>query len=171
MKVALYARVSRDDLHCENQKIQLERWANKQDAGDTYEYFFEIETTRKSRPVKEHILGLFRQGIVGGVVCTRLDRFARSSIELALNVNEIIKGNGRFVCINNGFDFDKTHWNATQQLQFAIFAAFAEFERELIRERTLEGLARARAQGKKLGRPRKNLPPKSEVIAPSMQQE
>jgi len=36
-----------------------------------------------------------------------------------------------------------------------IFSAFAEFEREIIRERTLEGLARVRAQGKKLGRPRK----------------
>lgn len=155
MKVALYARVSRDDLHCENQLLQLERWKQKQEAGDEYETFMEVQTTRKSRPVKEKVMQMFRRGELGGICCVRLDRFARSGIELALNVREIIEGGGRFVCINNGFDFDRTHWNATQQLQFAIFAAFAEFERELIRERTLEGLARAKAQGKKLGRPRK----------------
>lgn len=152
IRIALYARVSRDDLHCENQKLQLERWAAKQEPGDTYEYFEETESTRKSRPIKEKILNLFRSGNINGIACVRLDRFARSGIELALNVNEIIDNGGRFVSINNGFDFNRNNWNATQQLQFAIFAAFAEFERELIRERTLEGLARAKAQGKKLGR-------------------
>lgn len=155
MKVALYARVSRDDLHCENQKLQLDRWVDLQKImrpGDEYEYFMEIESTRKSRPVKESIIKMFREGSIQGIACNRLDRFARSNIELIFNVNEIINTGGRFVSLKEGFDFDKAHWNAAQQLQFAIFAAFADFERELIRERTLEGLARAKAQGKTLGR-------------------
>lgn len=169
MKIALYARVSRDDLNCENQKLQLERWAAKQEPGDEYETFMEVQTTRKTRPIKEEIMQAFRKGEIGGVCCVRLDRFARSGIELAFNVREIIEGGGRFVCINNGFDFNKRNWNATQQLQFAIFSAFAEFERELIRERTLEGLARARSQGKKLGRPKKTSPVKRGEGVPSME--
>jgi DNA invertase Pin-like site-specific DNA recombinase len=70
------------------------------------------------------------------------------------DVQYLIENGGRFISIDNGFDFSKK-LSASQQLQFQIFAAFAEFEREIIRERTFEGLARARAQGKKLGRPAK----------------
>ena len=76
-----------------------------------------------------------------------------------MDVREIVDTGGRFVAILNGFDFSKSRFNASQQLMLNIFGSFAEFEREIIRERTLEGLARVRAQGKKLGRPRKNKPP------------
>ena len=76
------------------------------------------------------------------------------------DVQYLIENGGRFISIDNGFDFSKK-LSASQQLQFQIFAAFAEFEREIIRERTLEGLATARSKGKTLGRPRKNPPLKT----------
>jgi DNA invertase Pin-like site-specific DNA recombinase len=85
----------------------------------------------------------------------KIDRFARSLQELIINIEEIINNGGRFVAIENGLDFDKLHYNGSNALMLHIFGAFAQFEREMIRERTLEGLARVKAQGKKLGRPRK----------------
>ena len=72
-----------------------------------------------------------------------------------MDVTQIIDNGGRFVAIMNGFDFDKKNFNASQSLMLNIFSSFAQFERDVIRERTLEGLARVKAQGKRLGRPLK----------------
>lgn len=157
MTTILYARVSRDDLFCENQKRVLFDWA-KREGIPTNElwYFHEEMTTRKTRPVKEHVIKLYREGKADTIVCTKIDRFARSLQELVMDVESIINSNGRFVAITNGMDFKKETYNASQQLMLNIFASFAQFEREIIRERTLEGLARVKAQGKKLGRPSKN---------------
>ena len=105
MKVALYARVSRDDLHCENQLIGLRNWErqNRQE-GDTFDYFTEEISSRKTRPVKENIVQKFRIGNYDTIVVARIDRWARSLQELVTNVQEIVKGNGRFISILNGFD-------------------------------------------------------------------
>lgn len=157
-RVCLYARVSRDDLHCENQKATLLEWAQRNAVKD-YIYLQEEESTRKTRPIKESIIQMFRRGEVKTIVVARIDRFARSLQELIGEIENIINQGGRFVSVLNGFDFQKQTYNASQQLMLSIFSAFAQFEREIIRERTLEGLARVRAQGKKLGRPRKVTPP------------
>ena len=156
MKIPLfYARVSRDDLHCENQKITLIEWAVRNGfALDSTNYLEEEETTRKTRPIKEEALKRFRSGQNDGIVITRIDRFARSLQELIMDVEYVINNNGRFVSILNGMDFEKKTYNASQQLMLNIFASFSQFEREIIRERTLEGLARVKAQGKSLGRPK-----------------
>lgn len=153
-KFVFYARVSRDDLHCENQKQILLNWAKSNNIID-FDYFQEEISSRKTRPIKESIIKSFREGKYNGLVVVRIDRFARSLQELIMDVENIINQNGRFVSIMNGFDFQKANYNASQQLMLNIFASFAQFEREIIRERTIEGLARVRAQGKKLGRPRK----------------
>ena len=157
MKVALYARVSRDDLFNSNQKKVLFEWIQRNGVED-YEYFEEEMSSRKTRPIKESIIQKFRSGKIGTVVVTRIDRFARSLQELVMDIEGIIAQGGRFVSIMNGFDFDKKNYNASQQLMLSIFSSFAQFEREIIRERTIEGLNRVRAQGKKLGRPRKVKP-------------
>lgn len=150
-----YARTSKDDLHCENQKKILVEWAKREGMQEKdYVYLQEEVSTRKTRPIKEDILRRFREGEFDTVVVTRIDRFARSLQELIMDIEGIINQNGRFVSILNGFDFNKKSYNASQQLMLNIFASFAQFERELIRERTIEGLERARAQGIKLGRPK-----------------
>lgn len=154
-KIGLYARVSRDDLECRNQWQVLSEWVIRNNLGSVFHYE-EIQSTRKTRPVKEKMIKDFRDGKINTIVVVRIDRFARSLQELVMDIEHIINNGGRFVAINNGFDFDKKHYNASNQLMLNIFASFAQFEREIIRERTLEGLARAKAQGKKLGRPFKD---------------
>lgn len=155
MKVALYARVSRDDLECKNQWQVLGDWVVRNKL-ENVKHYEEIQSTRKTRPIKEQLMKDFREGRIDTVVVVRMDRYARSLQELVMDIEYIINNGGRFVAISNGFDFDKQNYNASNQLMMHIFASFAQFEREMIRERTLDGLARVRAQGKKLGRPRKD---------------
>jgi len=157
MKYCLYARVSKDDLFNANQKKVLLEWVQRQGLTEKDYYYFEEEmSSRKTRPIKDKVIKMFREGEINTIVVVRIDRFARSLQELVMDIEYIINNGGRFVAIMNGFDFDKKNYNASQQLILNIFSSFAQFEREIIRERTLEGLARAKAWGKKLGRPRKN---------------
>ncbi len=72
------------------------------------------------------------------------------STELILDVKELLDKEIGFISISDNLDFT----TATGKLHFQILSAFAEFERSLISERTKEGLRRAKAQGKKPGRPK-----------------
>jgi DNA invertase Pin-like site-specific DNA recombinase len=71
--------------------------------------------------------------------------------ELVLELEEFSGANKSLISLKEGIDLS----NAAGRLMANVLAAMANFERDRIRERTLLGLARARAQGKKLGRPRK----------------
>jgi len=152
-RIVLYSRVSRDDMNCENQKKVLLENLSRYGFTD-YEYFQEEMSSRKTRPVKDMIVRRFRKGDFNVIMVVRIDRWARSLQELVADIHEVVDKGGRFIAILNGFDFQKGSFNASQQLMLNIFASFADFEREIIRERTLEGLDRARAWGKVLGRPK-----------------
>ena len=147
-KIALYVRVSTNDQTVENQKIRLIDYAEKN--GLDYDIFEEIESTRKTRPIKQALLARLRNHDYGAVAVFKLDRWARSSTELILDTKELIDKGIGFISISDNLDFS----TAAGKLHFQILSAFAEFERELIRERTIEGLRRAKMQGKKVGRPK-----------------
>jgi DNA invertase Pin-like site-specific DNA recombinase len=88
------------------------------------------------------------------LVLWRLDRLGRDLRHLVNTVEELrTRGVGLKVLAGAGAQIDTT--TANGRLAFGIFAAFAEFERELIAERTRAGLAAARARGRMGGRPRK----------------
>jgi DNA invertase Pin-like site-specific DNA recombinase len=151
MKIALYARVSkRIGQTIENQIPILENWARAR--GYEFEIHTEEESTRKLRPVRQELIARLRRGELDGIACVRLDRFLRSLSEVTL-LNELIDKGASFYFINQGLELTKDKKDAISQMQLGILAVFAEFERELIRERTLEGLERAKKEGKKLGRP------------------
>lgn len=147
---ALYARVSKNngDQTTMNQVIQLKQYAESR--GWDYVLFEEQESTRKSRPVKAELLYRLRSGEFTGCVVLALSRYARSSTELLIEVKELVDKGVEFHSISESLDFS----SAAGKLQFNILAAFAEFERDLIRQRTIEGLERAKLQGKKVGRPK-----------------
>jgi putative DNA-invertase from lambdoid prophage Rac len=147
-KVALYCRVSTQEQTTENQCIRLEEYAKSQSwEFDVYE---ETESTRKTRPVKQALLSKLRNGDYQAVIVYKLDRWARSSTELILDTQELIKKGIGFISISDNLDFS----TASGKLHFQILSAFAEFERSLIRERTIEGLRRSKMQGKVPGRPK-----------------
>ncbi len=148
MKIAIYTRVSTTQQTTSNQVLTLKKFI--QSKGYKFEVFEEVQSSRKTRPVKKKLLNDLRKKLYDGVVVYKLDRWARSSRELILEVNELINKGITFMSYSENLDFN----TATGKLHFNILSAFAEFERELIRERTLEGLNRAKQQGKTLGRPK-----------------
>jgi len=147
MKLAIYVRVSTTDQTVENQKLRLIDFANSQ--GWQYEIFSEVQSTRKSRPIKAELVAKLRNHEYDGVLVYKLDRWARSSTELVLEIDEFLKKDIKFISFSDNLDFS----TAAGKLHFQILGAFAEFERALISERTKEGIRRARFNGKTLGRP------------------
>jgi putative DNA-invertase from lambdoid prophage Rac len=147
MKIAIYCRVSTSEQNPENQRIRLTEYARAK--GWDYEVYSEVETTRKTRPVKVELLHKLRNGKYDGVLVYKLDRWARSSTELILDINELVKKGITFISYTEKLDFS----TSTGRLHFQILSAFAECERALISERTKEGIRRARMKGKTLGRP------------------
>ena len=147
-KWALYVRVSTAEQTNENQKLRLNEYAK--DKQMSFDMFEEKQSTRKTRPVKQEMLERARNGEYSAIVVYKLDRYARSSRELIVEIKELTDKGIDFISISDNLDFT----TASGKLHFQILAAFAEFERELIRERTIEGLIRAKSQNKKLGRPK-----------------
>jgi putative DNA-invertase from lambdoid prophage Rac len=147
MKTALYCRVSTHKQTNENQKGRLIAFAEEK--GWDYEVFEEVESSRKTRPVKQELLQKLRNGVYEQVVVYKLDRWARSSRELLLEIQELCDKGIGFLSLSDNLDFS----TSAGRLHFQILAAFSEFERNLIAERTIEGLARSKMQGNKLGRP------------------
>ncbi len=147
-KIALYCRVSTNNQDTMNQELRLIEFAKVK--GLEYDMYNEVESTRKTRPVKQELLQKLRNGEYAAIVVFKLDRYARSSSELILEVKELVEKGIAFISISDNLDFS----TASGKLHFQILCAFAEFERELIRERTLEGLRRTKLQGTHLGRPK-----------------
>lgn len=147
-KIALYCRVSTSRQTNDNQKLRLVEYAKSNNL--EYDLFEEVESTRKTRPVKQELLTSLRNGAYSAVVVFKLDRYARSSRELILEIQELTNKGIGFISISDNLDFS----SSTGRLHFHILAAFAEFERSLISERTKEGIARTKAQGTVLGRPK-----------------
>lgn len=148
MKFAIYCRVSTQDQHPENQRIELEEYAKRM--GYSYEIFKETESTRNTRPIKANLLNRLRKKEFDGVLVWRLDRWARSLSEMILEAKELTDKAITFVSLKDNIDLT----TSSGRLIFHIFSALAEFEREVIRERTMLGLERAKKEGKQLGRPK-----------------
>lgn len=147
-KVALYLRVSTLDQTVENQKMRLIEYANQH--GYEYDVFEEVESSRRTRPVKQALLQRLRNGEYFGCVVYKIDRWARSSTELILEIKELTDKNIAFISVSDSLDFS----SATGRLHFQILAIFAEFERSLISDRTRLALRRKKeVDGVTLGRP------------------
>lgn len=150
IKVAIYVRVSRIDLNPENQLVELERYAKAM--GWNYIIFEEKESTRNTRPIKKELFDRACRKEFDCIFVYKLDRWARSLQEL-INDFTILQNNkvefrslGENIVLND---------DPRNMLMIHMLGAFAEFERAMIRERTMSGLARARAEGRIGGRPRK----------------
>jgi DNA invertase Pin-like site-specific DNA recombinase len=148
MKVAIYVRVSRTDQVLENQINPLVKYCESM--GWDYEVFKEKESTRKTRPVQWDLYNKLLKKKYDGLLVYKFDRWARSTKELVEHMERLIEYNVRVISYSENIDISTTMGRA----MLTIISAFAQLERDIIRERTLAGLARARAQGKKLGRPR-----------------
>ena len=158
MKVALYMRVSTADQQCEVQARELHEYCERRGWSVTKEYRDQgvsaAKTGKKKIPPQlEKLMGDAGQHKFDAVIVWKLDRFARSVTHFNDQLAVLRSAGVRFLAVSQNIDTDVT--NPTSGLLLNILAAMAEFERELIRERTKSGVEHARAQGKVFGRPAK----------------
>lgn len=154
MRVALYARVSKAlDQNPENQLIALREWAKRSGVEVEGEYVDEVSSS-DTRPQKELVLKKLRTNEIDGVAFWSLDRWGRNASELIFELEEFSKSGKVLMSLKEGIDLS----SAAGRMMSFMLAIMANFERERIRERTKLGLARVRAQGKRLGRPVKHHP-------------
>ena len=148
-RVAVYVRTSRTDQVLENQIIPLKDYCKRMNY--TYEIFEEQESTRKTRPIQWDLYQRLLQKHYDGLVIYKFDRWARSTKELIEHMENLIEKDVFVYSYTENIDLSTSMGRA----MLTIISAFAQLERDIIRERTMAGLDRARAQGKTLGRPRK----------------
>ncbi len=138
-----YARVSTQDQNPDLQNDALKA------AGCENIYTDKMSGAKKNRPGLDEILGFIRKGDT--LVVWRLDRLGRSLKHLIQVLNQLDERGVYFKSIQESLDTS----TPGGKLIFHVFGALAEFERDIIRERTMAGLAAARARGRKGGRPKK----------------
>jgi DNA invertase Pin-like site-specific DNA recombinase len=138
-----YARVSTEDQTIDLQRDALKRARCKE--------IYEEQATGKNtaRPQLEACLKALREGDV--FIVWRLDRLGRSLTDLVRIINDFEQRQIGFESLTERIETR----SPAGKLVFHIFAALAEFERNLIRERTMAGLEAARTRGRKGGRPAK----------------
>ena len=151
MKVG-YARVSTTE-----QDLSLQLDALK-DAGCEKIHEDRISGAKTDRPGLQEALAYLRKGDT--LVVWRLDRLGRSLKHLIETVNDLEERGIGFQSLQEAIDTT----TSSGRLVFHIFGALAEFERNLIRERTQAGLAAARARGRKGGRPKSLDAKKTELL-------
>ena len=151
MKVALYARVSTHDQTADNQLLELRQYVAARGWNAIEEYVDHgVSGSKDRRPALDQLVTDVRRHKVQAVVCWRLDRLGRNLRHLVLLLDEWQSRGVAFVTLGEGIDTS----TPAGRLVAGVLASIAEFERARIQERIHAGLARARAQGKRLGRPR-----------------
>jgi DNA invertase Pin-like site-specific DNA recombinase len=152
-RAALYARVSTLDQEPDNQLRELQHFADAR--GWQSRAFVDrgVSGKKEKRPALDALLADARRRHVDVVVCWRLDRLGRSLKHLVLVLDELQALGVAFVSLAEGIDCT----TPAGKLQMHILAAIAEFERGRIVERVRAGLARAKSQGRVLGRPARSV--------------
>jgi DNA invertase Pin-like site-specific DNA recombinase len=154
MKAVIYARVSTADQNCEAQLKEIREYLSRmgwENAGEFVDTGF--SGSKASRPSLDKLMKDASLRKFDCVVVYKLDRFGRSVLHLNQQLAILETLGIRFVAISQGIDTDAK--NPTSRLLLHILSSVAEFERELIKERTLCGIRAAKAKGKTLGRPKR----------------
>lgn len=149
---ALYARVSKNTQNPETQLLPLREYAQRREIGETIEYIdFAWSGAKRRRPQLDQLMRDARLRRFDAVIVQRFDRFGRSAQHLVMTLEEFEGLKIEFISLNEMIDTS----SPVGKVMFWIIGALAEMEREIIRERINDGLARARAEGKQLGRPKR----------------
>lgn len=147
-RVAVYCRVSTLDQNLQQQVEKLSKFCDEK--GWDYVLFTEKESSRGTRPVKQSVISQLRRYEFNGVVVWKLDRWGRSLRELVNEIEELKERGQIFVSYTDNIDLS----TSAGRLQFGMISVFAEFERDLISERTRLALQMRQQRGQKLGRPK-----------------
>jgi DNA invertase Pin-like site-specific DNA recombinase len=149
-RAALYARVSTADQTPATQLDALRAFAAAR--GWAAQEFVDhgVSGAKERRPALDALMAAAQARKVDVVACVKLDRLARSTHHLVSLAKELEALSVDLVVLDQAIDTT----TPAGRLLFHVLAAIAEFERDLIRDRVRAGIRRAKAQGRRLGRPR-----------------
>jgi DNA invertase Pin-like site-specific DNA recombinase len=154
MRIAIYARVSTKDQSWELQVRDLRAYCQARGFDLVREYIDVGQSGAKdSRPELNILMDDARKRQFDAIVVWRFDRFARSTKHLLTALEEFRALGIQFISYQENVDTS----TPLGQALFTIVSAVAQLERELIRERVSAGIRNARANGKKLGRPKSSV--------------
>ncbi|WP_426173167.1 recombinase family protein [Massilia sp. TWR1-2-2] len=158
MAVFGYGRVSTAEQTADNQRLEIER------AGYSVEYWYADTISGKAHAAQRKHFGemLAKLRKKDTVVVSKLDRLGRDAPDVLATIKALASLDVEVVVLQLG-KLDLT--SPAGKLMLAMLAAVAEMERDLIVERTQAGLARAKAEGKTLGRPTKTTPEQRKAMA------
>lgn len=148
MRCAIYARVSTIDQTCDNQLLELHRYIGARGWTGVDYVDCGVSGAKDRRPALDQLVADARRRRFDVLVVWRLDRLGRNLRHLVTLLEDVQALGIAFVSLAEGIDAT----TPAGKLQMHILAAIAEFERARIAERVRAGLARARAQGQRLGR-------------------
>jgi len=150
MRVGIYARVSTADQQTLPMQLQQMKGYIKNRKWKLTVEFQEIRSGAKTRPKREELLKMARRREIDAILVWKLDRFGRSLADLITTLNELRELGVGFVSLTESLDFG----TASGRAMAGMLSIFAEFERDIIRERVKAGIENARANGKTHGRPK-----------------
>ncbi|MHB8109996.1 MAG: recombinase family protein [Syntrophorhabdaceae bacterium] len=147
-----YIRVSTDRQNTENQRLVILEHANAKRI--TIDEWIDTKTSSR-RSTKERRIDELLDRLSEGdsLIVAELSRLGRSVGQIAILVDQLLKKKIRVICLKESITLNGRH-DLQTKVMITMFSLFAEIERDLISERTKEGLARARSEGKLLGRPK-----------------
>lgn len=158
-----YIRVSTDTQNLQNQKHKILEYAQSKKI--IIDEFLEIEISSKKNQSDRLIDNIFEKLNSGDtVIFTELSRLGRNMLEILNLIERFNKSNIKLIFVNQP-ELSTNDNNALSSLLLAIYGYFAQTEREIISERTKQGLKVAKASGKILGRP-KGVKNKDRVLEP-----
>ena len=148
-RVALYARVSTHDQQTLPMQIEAMRAYAERKGWQIVSTVEEVGSGAKTRPRREELLRAARRREIDVIVVWRLDRWGRSLVDLIATLQELTALKVGFVSLSEALDLTTPSGRA-----FAgMLAVFAEFERDILRDRVKAGIAQARKDGRPHGRP------------------
>ena len=149
MRAALYARVSTHDQQTLGMQVDAMSDYINDRAWKVAKPIKDVGSGAKERPGRELLLKAARRRKVDIVVVWRLDRWGRSLPDLVMTLRELTELRVGFVSLAEALDLTTPSGRAMT----GMLAVFAEFEREILRERVRAGIAQARKEGRPHGRP------------------
>src|SRR6202158_1473050 len=149
LRVGLYARVSTHDQQTLPLQIRALREYAAKRGWTIVAQIKEVGSGASQRELRESVLATARRREIDVVMVWRLDRWGRSVADLVYTLQELQHLGVGFVSLTEALDLTTPAGRAMA----GLLAVFAEFEREILRERVRAGLDHARQQGKRLGRP------------------
>jgi len=155
VKTIAYLRISTVTQDCDNQRLAILDYAHR--CKINIDEFISMQVSSRKTPKQTGILELLKRLEPGDILLvSELSRLGRSVGQIIQMIDDLVTNRIRFVAIKENIELSGKQ-DIQTKVMVTMFSLFAEIERDLISERTKEGITAARAKGKAIGRPKDSI--------------